>query len=312
MLLAAGTLSAANAQNTEEAWVATEVTAADATTGTNVARVSTDVRTAEVTRTTVPTKKDTSEKGKLSRRKRFDRGLAFDTRTPSMPKGMWVAGIGGSYSQHDNNDYGVFILDALNSTGNTMSVSPMVHYVFANNQSIGLRFQYRRSLFDMADADFHLTPELATMLFGDSGLKYRYENDSFMGFVSYRYYVGLGQSKRFLFFNEVQAGIGGGSGREDSGMTAAGGFKRTTHQRSLDFRLGFSPGATVFVTNAMAIELQIGLLGYEYRRLTQEASTAATTPGEIDLRPRPGTRTTHNASAKFDLLSINFGATFYL
>ncbi len=250
---------------------------------------------------------------RLSRRDRFDRGLAFDTRTPSMPKGMWVAGIGGSYSQHDNNDYGVAILDALNSRGNTMSVSPMVHYVFANNQSIGVRFQYRHSLFDMADAQFHLTPELSSMLFGEDGtLKYRYENDSFMGFVSYRYYVGLGSGKRFLLFNEVQAGVGGGSGREDSGATAAGGFKRTTHQKSINFRLGFSPGATVFVTNSMAIELQIGLLGYEFQKLTQEASAAATTPEDIGAMLRPGGRTTHNVSARFDLLSIAFGATFYL
>ncbi len=250
---------------------------------------------------------------KLSRRQRFDRGLAFDTRTPSLPKGLWVAGIGGAYSQHDNRDYGVFILDAMNSTGNTMTISPMVHYVFANNQSIGLRFRYGRSLFDVADASLHLTPELATMLLGEDGrIKYRYENDSFMGYVSYRYYVGFGSSKRLLFFNEVQAGIGGGSGREDMGETTAGDYKRSTHQRSLDFRLGFSPGATIFVTNSMAIELQIGLLGYEFRRLTQEASAAATTPAEIDLAPRPGSRTTHNVSARFDLLSIAFGATFYL
>jgi hypothetical protein len=249
---------------------------------------------------------------KPSRRVKFDRGLAFDTRTPSMPKGMWVAGISGGYSQHDNRDYGVFILDALNSHGNTMTVSPMVHYVFANNQSIGIRFQYRHSLFDMADAAFHLTPDLATMLFGDGGLKYRHESDNFMGFVSYRYYVGVGQSKRFLFFNEIQAGVGGGSGREDSGVTAAGDFRRSTYQEMLNLRLGFSPGATVFVTNSVAIELQIGLLGYEFQKVTQKASTAATTPEEIGVAPLPASRTTHNVSAKFDILSINFGATFYL
>ena len=280
LLLAAGIIPAANAQTGTEIWIG---------------RSESKVRQG------------------LSRRERFDRGLAFDTRTPSMPKGMWVAGISGGYSQHDNNDYGVAILDALNSRGNTMTVSPMVHYVFANNQSIGVRFRYRHSLFDMADAQFHLTDELSSMLFGEDGkLKYRYESDNFMGLVSYRYYVGLGASRRFLFFNEVQAGVGGGSGREDSGATEAGTFKRTTHQKSLDINVGFSPGATVFVTNAMAIELQVGLLGYEYRRLTQESSTAATTPGEIGASPLKGSRTTHNASAKFDLLSLAFGATFYL
>ena len=274
LLLAAGTVSAANAQIWEGRW---------------------------------------SRDERSSRRARFDRGLAFDTRTPSMPKGMWVAGISGGYSQHDNNDYGVVILDALNSRGNTTTISPMVQYVFANNQSVGVRFRYSHSLFDMADAQFHLTPELSSMLFGEDGeLKYRYRDESFMGFITYRYYVGLGAGKRFLLFNEVQAGVGGGSGREDSGATTAGGFKRTTHQKSIDFRLGFSPGATFFVTNAMAIELQIGLLGYEFRKLTQEAATAATSPDQIGAPVRPGSRTTHNVSARFDLLSLNFGATFYL
>jgi hypothetical protein len=249
---------------------------------------------------------------KLSRAQRFDRGLAFDTRTPSMPRGMWVAGLGGSYSQHDNNNYGVLILDALNSRGNTLTLSPMVHYVFANNQSIGVRFSYRHTLFDMDEARFNITPELEEMLVGtDGNLRYRYESDNFMGFVSYRYYVGLGNSKRFLIFNEVQAGVGGGSALEDAGRTDAGNYKRSTWQRSLNVKLGFSPGATVFVTNHMAVELQIGLLGYEYQRLTQEHSVVATTPGEIGTPPVDGSRATHNVSAKFDLLSIAFGGTFY-
>jgi hypothetical protein len=254
----------------------------------------------------------TANAQKQTRAERFDRGLSFDTRTPSMPKGMWVAGIGGSYSQHDNRDYGVLILDALNSSGHTMTISPMVHYVFANNQSIGVRFRYRRTLFDMDGATLNLTNELSEMLLGPDGkLRYRYENNNYMGFVSYRYYVGLGNSKRFLIFNEVQAGIGGGSGREDEGQTESGGFKRSTWQRSINFNLGFAPGATAFVTNNMAIELQIGLLGYEFQKITQEHSVAAVTPSQIADAPRPGSRTTHNVSAKFDLLSINFGSTFY-
>lgn len=246
-----------------------------------------------------------------TRRERFDRGLAFDTRTPHMPKGMWIAGISGSYSQHDNNDYGIAILEKLNSTGNTMAVSPMVQYVFANNQSIGVRFRYRHSLFDLNDVTFNLG-DLSQDLLGEDGLRYRYENDSYMGFLVYRYYVGFGNSRRVLFFNEIQAGIGGGSGREDSGRTDAGGYKNSTHQRSFDLQLGFSPGATFFVTNSTAIELQIGLLGYEYRRVTQESVAAATTPGEIGAAPITSSRVTHNASAKFNLLSIAFGATFYL
>jgi hypothetical protein len=204
------------------------------------------------------------------------------------------------------------ILDALNSRGNTMTVSPMVHYVFANNQSIGVKFTYRHSLFDMAGATINLTEELSEMLLGEDGrLRYRNESDNYMGYVAYRYYVSLGGGKRFLIFNEVQAGVGGGSGREDEGQTIAGDIKRSTWQRSMNLSLGFSPGATFFVTNHMAVELQIGLLGYKFQKITQEHTVAAVTPAELDAAPRDGSRTTHNVSARFDLLSIAFGGTFY-
>ncbi len=250
--------------------------------------------------------------GKLSRRERFDRGLAFDTKTPSMPKGMWVAGISGGWSSHDNSDYDILILNGINSRGHSFHVGPMVHYVFANNQSIGVRFQYRNNRFDLDGVGFNITPELNTMLFGEDGLHYRYNNSTYMGFVSYRYYVGVGGSKRLLIFNEVQAGFGTGRQREDAGLTDAGGYNRSVYQKSVHFRLGFAPGATFFVTNAMAIELQIGLLGYEYKNLTQKKYTAATTPDEIGALPASGSRKTNEISAKFDFLSIAFGTTFYL
>ncbi len=249
---------------------------------------------------------------KLSRRERFDRGLAFDTKTPTMPKGMWVAGINASVSSHANDNFDALIISNLNSSGNGVSVSPMVHYVFANNQSVGFRFRYRHRMMDMNDIDFHLTPELSSMLFGEDGrLKYKYQSDSYMGFVSYRYYMGVGGSRRLLLFNEIQFGIGAGTQREDSGATAAGTFKRSTYQTSFDTRIGFSPGAAMFITNSATIELQIGLLGYEFKKLTQETTFAATEAG-VSAAPEKGSRTTHNVSAQFDFLSVAFGLTFYL
>lgn len=251
--------------------------------------------------------------GKLPRSVRFDRGLAFDTKTPTMPKGMWVVGINGSVSSHAGENFDAFILSDLNSKGNGVSVSPMVHYVFDNNQSVGVRFQYRHRLLDMTDLDLHLTDELWSMLFGEDGkLKYKYQSDSYMGFLSYRYYIGMGTSKRLVLFNELQLGLGGGTQREDSGATDAGTFKRSTFQRSFDLRAGISPGATMFITNNAALEMQIGLIGYEFSRLTQETTFAAETPGQIGLGPEKGSRETHNVSAKFDFFSVAFGVTFYL
>lgn len=239
---------------------------------------------------------------KITRRQRFDRGLAFDTKTPSMPKGMWIAGVNVSYSQHNSDDYRIFIVNDLSSKGNALNISPMVHYVFANNQSIGIRFAYKRSWLQLDELSFNLTPELNSMLFGENEVRYNYQNHTYMGYLTYRYYVGIGQSKRLLIFNEVQAGFGGGQQRELSGWNDdKTDYKTGTYQKSFNFRLGFAPGATVFITNAMAVEVQIGLLGYEFRKLKQEGTNLVSS-----------SYTSSSISSKFDFLSIAFGTTFYL
>ncbi len=238
---------------------------------------------------------------KKTRAERFDRGLAFDTKTPIIPKGLWVVGLNGSYSQHDNKDYNLLIVNDFNSKGHTINVGPMLHYVFANNQSIGVRFQYRRSWFKLDSIDLNL----GSLTDSDEPLidRYQYMNHNYMGFLSYRYYVPLGSSKRFVFFNEIQAGIGGGQQREDNGTADNGtDYKTSVYQKSLNFKLGFVPGATVFITNSVAIEVQIGLLGYEWKKFTQTGTNVAQDAG----------RKTSNVSTRFDLLSIAFGMTFYL
>lgn len=244
-----------------------------------------------------------SEPEKLPRREKYDRGLAFDTKTPSMPKGLWVAGINVSYAQHENDNYRFLIIDRMNSESNSLNLSPMVHYVFANNQSIGVRFAYKRNLVDIQNLDLLLTDELNSMLFGDNGVRYKFRNHTYMGYLSYRYYVGMGStSKRLLFFNEVQAGFGGGQQREDTGWNNdKTGYKTGTFQNTFHFRLGLAPGATFFVTNVLAIEVQLGLLGYEFKKVTQFGTNLPT-----------ASRTTSSISTRFDFLSIAFGTTFYL
>lgn len=243
------------------------------------------------------------EGAKPTRRQKFDRGLAFDTRTPSMPKGLWVAGINVSYSQQANNDYRIFIINDMDLESNSLNLSPMVHYVFANNQSIGMRFTYKRNFLDIQSLGFNLTPELNTMLFGENGVRYRFQNHTYMGYASYRYYVGLGHNKRFIIFNEVQAGFGGGQQKELTGWNDdKTGYKTGTYQKTFNFRLGISPGATFFVTNVLAVEVQLGLLGYEFKKVTQFGT-------DLDEKV---TRKASNISTRFDFLSIAFGTAFYL
>ena len=238
---------------------------------------------------------------KKTRAERFDRGLAFDTKSPIIPKGLWVLGLNGSYSQHDNSNYNLLIINDFNSVGHTINVGPMVHYVFANNQSIGARFVYKRSWFKLDSIDINL----GSLTDDDEPLidRYEYLSHTYMGFLSYRYYVSLGSSKRFVLFNEIQAGFGGGQQKELSGTNDAGdGYKKGVYQKSTNIRIGFVPGMTVFITNSVAAEVSIGLLSYNWHKLTQTGTEVAQNAG----------RKNSSVSSKFDFLSIAFGMTFYL
>ncbi len=266
------------------------------------------------------------KKERVKRALRYDRGLAFDTKTPSMPKGLFAAGLALSYSQHSNDQYSLLIMNGLNSKGNMLGVSPMLHYVFANNQSIGIRFDYRRMnlAFDINQNDLAINTDILKMIL-DGDLRYKYASHTYMGYISYRYYVGFPNMRRLVFFNEVQLGFGGGQHREEAGMTRNAdedpiidpetgepGFKRQTHQRSFNFRIGFSPGVTFFMTNSLAMEVQIGLLGYEYKKISQISTNADVVDANDKPVEKKGGRTSSKISTNFDFLSIAFGMAFYI
>lgn len=238
---------------------------------------------------------------KQTRRQRFDRGLGFDTKTPAMPKGLWVFGLNLSYSEHSNDDFRFLVIKDFNSTGSTFSISPMAHYVFANNQSIGLRLQYKRNALNLDKVSL----DLGDLTDNTSIGPYQYLGHSYMGFISYRYYLGLGASKRFLLFNEVQAGIGGGQVKELSGEGSGSAFKNGTYQTNFDLKLGLMPGMIAFITNEVAVEVAVGLMGFNYKNIKQ---TTRTENGEVI----DGGRKTSSISTKIDLLAISFGMTFYL
>lgn len=250
--------------------------------------------TAQAQQTPYPTE----SAAKQTRSQRFDRGLAFDSKTAVMPKGLWVLGMNVSYSDHSNEDYNFLIIKDFNSSGSTLSISPMAHYVFANNQSIGVRFQYKRTRFDLDGVNLDLGDLTDNTTIGP----YSFNSMTYMGFLSYRYYLPIGPSKRFLLFNEAQAGVGGGQQKEQSGTNDAGdGFKTGTYQNSLQIRLAMTPGMIVFVTNQLAVEVAVDLLGFNLKKFSQ-------TTDQI----YKGSRKTSTFSTKIDFLSLKAGISLYL
>lgn len=222
-----------------------------------------------------------------------DRGLKFQPST-FLPKGIWSFGANISYTQHSNDDYEFLVLSGIDSKGYTLNLSPMVNYTFRDNMTIGVRLAYERSLLDIDMAELSLGDDLGFSLKGFNRLQH-----SYTGMITYRYYTGLGGSApRFAFFSEIRAGLGGGQSRM---VDASGDALEGLYETHFNLSLGLSPGIVAFITNTTALEVSVGVIGFNYKNIEQ-------TRNQI----YQGSRSTSSMNCKINLLSINFGMAFYL
>lgn len=210
-----------------------------------------------------------------------------------VPKGQWIAGVNVSYSQSDQDNYQFLIIENLSGDTYSFKVSPMVMFAFKNNFAAGGRFAYERQRTRLDNVSFVL----------DSETDYSVDNlysisHNFSGTMAMRNYISLGSSTRFGLFNEVQLQLGGGESKlcSGSGVDFTG-----TFQRNFNMSIGLSPGMAVFLNNYSAIEVNVGVLGFNYTR------TKATTD-----RIYVATMDTKSANFKINLFSITFGCVFYI
>ena len=114
----------------------------------------------------------------------------------------------------------------------------------------------------------------------------------------WRQYIPLGRNKRFAIFNEVQVAVGGSQSKLVAGPSAS---PSGTYANSFDVSLGVNPGVAAFLTNNMAIEVNIGVLGFNYSRTRQITNQVVS-----------GTTSTSQMNFKINIFSIGLGASFYL
>ncbi|MDE6121240.1 MAG: hypothetical protein K2F63_05570, partial [Muribaculaceae bacterium] len=121
---------------------------------------------------------------------------------------------------------------------------------------------------------------------------------NFYGTAVFRTYISLGRSTRFGLFNEVQLQMGGGQSKIISG---SGNSLTGTYETNFKMNVGLAPGLSVFLNNYSAIEVNVGVLGFNYNK------TRSTTD-RIYVANR------HHQSANFNinLFSITFGVVLYL
>ncbi len=221
------------------------------------------------------------------------RGLIKMSNT-FVPKGQWVIGLNTSFSTHENKDYSILVAEGIDSEGHTVKTSPILGYALRNNMVIGTRFVYSRTFLRLDDGGISFGD-------GDAGinlnvdsyyaLKHKYKAGVFL-----RQYIPFGESKRFALYTEAILMAGGSQAKFAANMPVKG-----TFETGELISLNLTPGVVAFVTNDMALELNVGVLGLSYEHVKQ-----------VHNQVTVGNRSSSIMSFKVNLLSIGLGMAFYL
>ncbi len=210
-----------------------------------------------------------------------------------VPKGQWIVGSNISYSEYSGNNYNFLVVEGLTAQGHSIRVSPVLAYVFHDNIAAGGRFRYHRSMTHINEANIVLSDDNKFDLSDAYSLSHTYSGAAIL-----RNYISLGSSKRFALFNEAQFEIGG---KQSKVINGKGQDLTGTYETSTEYNLAVSPGLVAFINNFIAVELNIGVLGFSYSHLKQVTD-------QVEM----GDRKTHNASFKINLFSIGLGIALYL
>lgn len=210
-----------------------------------------------------------------------------------VPKGQWIVGGSISYSQQSEDNYQFLIVEGINGDGYSFKVSPMFTYMFADNMGIGGRFSYDRSLMKINSANINLSEDLNFKVGDLYSLSHSYS-----GMVVLRNYISIGKNMRFGLYNETQLIFGGGQSKLVSG---SGDNVTGAYESKFKFGVNLAPGVTAFINNNIAVELNVGLLGFHYNSTKQ-----------ITDQVYVGNSNTTSASFQINLFSIGLGVSFYI
>jgi len=229
----------------------------------------------------------------------FDRGIG-KANSLFIPKGSVGGGLSVSYSSYQLgngvDDAGYKMLFSLldNVQGNLQSfgIAPYLSYFIADNLSLGLRFDYDKSGFNLDGLDLALG-DLMTLNVTDMN----YLKQSYSGSVTLRNYMPIADSKRFAMFAELRAS---GAYAQSESYTVEDGKKYGTYQDIYKGSLSVVPGLCCFVTNEAALEVSVGVLGFTHQKTVQKTN-------QIEVSQM----VQNNASFKINLFSINMGVSIY-
>lgn len=221
----------------------------------------------------------------------YDRGYELVPSSPFIKKGTWVAGGTARYSQHVNDSYNFLVISDINSKGYNISVNPKLLYAIKDNMGVGVKFSYDRSMLDIGSAD--LSVSSIAMSVKDC---YQIQH-KFSAYGFFRSYIPLAGSKRIAMFADL---VFGGAFKQGKAYNAGGDYVLGTYQNSYALELSVDPGIIAFLTERLALELNVGVFGVSYNWTNQVHNQV--THGAYD-----------SASTGFmiNLLSIGVGMSYY-
>lgn len=221
----------------------------------------------------------------------YDRGYEAVPSSPFVKKGTWVAGGSAHYSQHINEDYNFLVISDIDSKGYSISVNPKLLYMVRDNRGVGLRFSYDRDMLDLSNAELSLS-DISMSAKDCYGISHKYS-----AYAVYRSYIPLGGSKRIAMYADL---LLGGSFKQGKTFNASGEYVRGTYEQAYALELAVDPGLVAFLSERLAVEVNVGIFGISYRWNNQTHNQVLN--GHTD-----------SASAGFmlNLLSLGVGLSYY-
>ncbi len=227
-----------------------------------------------------------------ARGQKLDRGIDMSTQPCFIEKGTWMVGGGASYMLHNNDNSRLLVVNGIKSTGYTISVSPAFCYMVKDNMGVGLRLGYKRNMLQL---------DSAKMTFDDIDLSVANFHKISHAFEIQgigRYYIPVGSLKRIGLFNELQLAYSYGQGKVLDGH---GDKVNASYETSSSLGINVCPGFMAFVTEKLAIDVSVNMLGLQFDWTHQ-------THNQVE----EGSRGTSLVNFKVNLLAVGFSLYYYL
>ena len=230
----------------------------------------------------------------------FNRGIGKATAL-FVPKGTVSFGLTASYNSYDlgsaadDAGYKMFLslLDGVYGNMTSCGIAPAVSYFIADNTSVGLRFDYSKSVLGLGSASIALG-DLMSLDINDVN----YLKQSYSGSLTLRHYMSIADSRRLAIFLEGRGTLGYA---QSMNYQREGDDKYGTYQDIYKASLSLVPGVVCFMMDNAAFEVSVGVLGFDTQKVKQ-----VTNQVEFSEMKSSG------ANFKINLLSVNFGMSFYI